>query len=74
MQRENVAKWLKAETENIGKEIEKATNKIKELMQDEDIDSLDKINQYNLYLKKLKSAQFKLYEMIGRIDEIEDSN
>lgn len=40
-------------------------------MKSEDMNSLDKVNQYNIQLKELKASQNKLYEMIGKIDEIE---
>jgi hypothetical protein len=72
MNRKNVDKWLRNEAENIKKESEKIEIKIKKLMKNEDLSSLDKINQYNIQLKELNSAINKLYEMIGRINEIED--
>ncbi|APR02307.1 hypothetical protein EXM90_19165 [Clostridium botulinum] len=70
MNKVNIDKWLRTEAENLEIKKEKICNKIKKIMKNEDISSLDKMNQYNVQLRELQSAQTKLYEMIGRISEI----
>jgi CRISPR/Cas system-associated protein Csm6 len=74
MKKESIDNWLRNEAERLGKERDKIEAKIKKIMKAEDMSSLDKVNQYNIQLKELKASQSKLYEMIGRMDEIEGIN
>lgn len=72
MDRDSVDRWLRNEAENIDKEIEKVEIKIKKIIRKEDMNSLDKINQFQIKRRELRAVQVKLYEMMGRIDEIEE--
>lgn len=70
MDKNSIDTWLRTEAEEIGKEIDKISKKIKKLTQNDNITSLDKINQYIIQIREHRAAQVKLYEMIGRMDEI----
>lgn len=72
MNQDDVKNWLRKEAEDIQKDIDKVEKKIRKIIKSEDLNSLDKINQYNIQRNELKSAMLKLYEMIGRIDEIKE--
>lgn len=67
----NIDAWLRNEAEKVETEIKKIEAKIKKIMKNEDMSSLDIINQYHIRIMVLRASQTKLYEMIGRVDEIE---
>lgn len=71
MKKENIDTWLRNEAEKLEKAREKIELKIKKIMKNEDMSYLDKVNQYHIQLRELEASQGKLYEMIGRMDEIE---
>ncbi|MBY6842871.1 hypothetical protein [Clostridium botulinum] len=74
MKKKNIDTWLRNEAEKLEREKEKIEAKIKRIMKNEDMSSLDKVNQYHIQLRELKASQNKMYEMIGRMDEIEGIN
>ncbi|MDF2879608.1 MAG: hypothetical protein K0R54_165 [Clostridiaceae bacterium] len=71
MKKKNIDNWLKNEVEKLDKEIKKFEAKIQRIMRSEDINALDKANQWYIQLRELKATQNKLYEMLGRLGEIE---
>jgi len=72
MNKDNISNWVRSETGIIENEIEKVTNKILKIMHNEDMNSLDKVNKYHMQIREFRSAQNKLYEMIGRVNEIKE--
>lgn len=63
---EKVQEWLRKEAEEIDGKIFKIEIKRKKLIENTDISSLNKINQFNIEIRELQAIQNKLYELIGR--------
>lgn len=72
MKKESIEKWLRKEIEKLDNKKIYINKEIKKIIKNEDINSLNKINQYNIELRELNAVQNKLYEMIDRLYEIEN--
>lgn len=67
MDKDDVVKLLRQETETIENEIDKIEVKMSNLFNKTGINSLEKINKLQKERELLKSQSFKLYEMLGKI-------
>lgn len=69
---ESVIKFLTNETENIEKEIEKINAKMDKIIKDEGAAGIEKLRKLDNQKKGKLLQQCKLYELIGRHNEIKD--
>ena len=65
----NIDTWLRKEAEELAVRADKIEKK---MIQEINKRNFDKINELNIQKRELKAQEHKLYEMIGRLDEIED--
>lgn len=65
----NIDNWLRKEAEKLAIEADKVEKKLKEAMNN---GSYDKIHDLNIKRRELNAQEIKLYELIGRLDEIKD--
>ena len=64
----NINMWLRKEAEKLTVEADKIEKKI---VQEINKKNYDKINELNIRRRELNAQEFKLYEMIGRLSELE---
>lgn len=65
---ENINTWLRGEAERLAIEADKIEKKITQELNKR---NYDKINELNIRRRELNAQEFKLYEMIGRLGELE---
>ena len=65
----NIDTWLRKEAGEIAIKADKIEKKI---IQEINKRNFDKINELNIQKRELNAQEIKLYEMIGRLNEIED--
>ena len=65
----NIDTWLRKEAEELAIRADKIEKK---MIQETNKGNFDNINELNIQKRELKAQEFKLYEMIGRLNEIED--
>lgn len=71
IQLENISDFLRKETEQLDKNIKKIENKMMGILSKQGVNGISKLTELNYKKEILQQQQFKLYEMIGRLDEIE---
>jgi len=65
----NIDTWLRKEAGELAIKADKIEKKI---IQEINKRNFDKINELNIQKRELNAQEIKLYEMIGRLNEIED--
>jgi len=65
----NIDTWLRKEAGELAIKADKIEKKI---IQEINKRNYDKINELNIQKRELNAQEIKLYEMIGRLNEIED--
>lgn len=65
----NIDSWLRKEAEKLAIEAEKMEKKI---LQEIEKRNFDKIIELNIKKRELNAQEFKLYEMIGRVNELNE--
>jgi len=65
----NIDTWLRKEAGEIAIKADKIEKK---MIQEINKRNFDKINELNIQKRELNAQEIKLYEMIGRLNEIED--
>ena len=65
----NIDTWLRKEAEELAIRADKIEKK---MIQETNKGNFDNINELNIQKRELNAQEIKLYEMIGRLNEIED--
>ena len=65
----NIDTWLRKEAGEIAIKADKIEKK---MIQEINKRNFDKINELNIQKRELNAQEIKLYEMIGRLNEIEN--
>jgi hypothetical protein len=62
----NIDAWLREEAEEIKKEADKIEKKI---IQEANRGNFDKINELNIRKRELNAQEYKLYQMVGKLND-----